>query len=103
MGSQERHHELLRKELVSFADPYRTEQDYRYNPFYNDLDAYALAYNVASLLNNLSGNGKEPFRQQAYTNLVKFLIQLHTGPTDCPRPASMVVSVPQGQVHLGAP
>ena len=35
--------------------------DYRYNPLYNDLDAYALAYNIASLLNNLFGKGKEPF------------------------------------------
>ncbi len=51
--------------------------DYRYNPLYNDLDAYALAYNIASLLNNLFGKGKEPFWQQAYTNLVKFIIQLH--------------------------
>jgi TraM recognition site of TraD and TraG len=51
--------------------------DYRYNPLYNDLDAYALAYNIAALLNNLFGRGKEPFWQQAYTNLVKFIIQLH--------------------------
>jgi len=42
-----------------------------------DLDAYALAYNIASLLNNLFGRGKEPFWQQAYTNLVKFIILLH--------------------------
>jgi len=51
--------------------------DYRYNPLYNDQEAYALAYNIASLLNNLFGKGKEPFWQQAYTNLVKFIIQLH--------------------------
>ena len=51
--------------------------DYLYNPLYNDMDAYALAYNIASLLNNLFGKGKEPFWQQAYTNLVKFIIQLH--------------------------
>ena len=53
------------------------DSDYRYNPFHNDLDAYALAYNIASLLNNLFGKGKEPFWQQAYTNLVKFIILLH--------------------------
>jgi len=41
------------------------------------LDAYALAYGIASLLNNLFGRGKEPFWQQAYTNLVKFIILLH--------------------------
>src|SRR5262249_21257772 len=50
---------------------------YRYNPLNNDLDAYALAFGIASLLNNLFGRGKEPFWQQAYTNLVKFVILLH--------------------------
>jgi hypothetical protein len=51
--------------------------DLRYNPLNNDLEAYALAYGVASLLNNLFGKGKDPFWQQAYTNLVKFIILLH--------------------------
>jgi TraM recognition site of TraD and TraG len=51
--------------------------EYRWNPFENELDSYALAYNIASLLNNLFGKGKEPFWQQAYTNLVKFVILLH--------------------------
>jgi hypothetical protein len=53
------------------------DSEYRYNPLQNDLDAYALAYSIASLLNNLFGKGKEPFWQQAYTNLVKFIILLH--------------------------
>jgi len=53
------------------------DSPYRYNPLYNDLDAYALAYGIASLLNNLFGKGKEPFWQQAYINLVKFIILLH--------------------------
>ena len=53
------------------------DSDLRYNPLHNDLDAYALAYGIASLLNNLFGKGKEPFWQQAYTNLVKFIILLH--------------------------
>jgi TraM recognition site of TraD and TraG len=53
------------------------DSEYRYNPLHSDLDAYALAYNIASLLNNLYGRGKEPFWQQAYTNLVKFIILLH--------------------------
>lgn len=53
------------------------DSDYRYNPLHNNLDAYALAYSIASLLNNLFGKGKEPFWQQAYTNLVKFIILLH--------------------------
>lgn len=53
------------------------DSEFRYNPLHNDLDAYALAYGIASLLNNLFGKGKEPFWQQAYTNLVKFIILLH--------------------------
>src|SRR5882762_7435231 len=44
--------------------------------------AYALAYSIASLLNNLFGRGKEPFWQQAYTNLVKFIILLHKAAYD---------------------
>ena len=51
--------------------------NFRYNPLHNRLDAYALAYGIASLINNLFGRGKEPFWQQAYTNLVKFIILLH--------------------------
>ena len=53
------------------------ESGIRYNPLHNDLEAYALAYGIASLLNNLFGHSDEPFWQQAYTNLVKFLILLH--------------------------
>jgi hypothetical protein len=53
------------------------DSGYRYNPLANDLDAYALAFSIASLLNNLFGKGKEPFWQQAYTNLVKFIILIH--------------------------
>jgi len=49
---------------------------YCYNPLHNDLEPYALAYSIATLLNNLYGRGKEPFWQQAYTDLVKFLILL---------------------------
>jgi hypothetical protein len=58
------------------------DSEYCYNPLHNDLDAYALAYNIASLLNNLFGRGKEPFWQQAYTNLVKFIILLHKAAYD---------------------
>jgi hypothetical protein len=50
---------------------------WRYNPLHNDLDAYALAYNIASLLTNIWGRGKEPFWQQSYTDLVKYIIILH--------------------------
>jgi hypothetical protein len=51
--------------------------EFCYNPLQNGQDAYALAFGIASLLNNLYGRGKEPFWQQAYTNLVKFIILLH--------------------------
>jgi hypothetical protein len=54
-----------------------TDSEWAYNPLYNDLEGYALAYGIASLLNNLFGKGKETFWQQAYTNLVKFIIILH--------------------------
>jgi type IV secretory system conjugative DNA transfer VirD4/TraG family protein len=53
------------------------DSEWAYNPLYNDLEGYALAYGIASLLNNLFGKSKEPFWQQAYTNLVKFIIILH--------------------------
>ena len=35
------------------------DSNYRYNPLHNDLDAYALAYGIASLISNLFGRGKE--------------------------------------------
>ena len=41
------------------------------------LDSYSLAYTVASLLNQLFGKGKEPFWQLAYTNLVRWIIELY--------------------------
>ena len=41
------------------------------------LDSYSLAYTIASLINQLFGKGHEPFWQQAYTNLVRWLIELH--------------------------
>jgi hypothetical protein len=50
---------------------------YRYNPLQNDLGAFEAAYAIATLMNQLYGKGKDPFWQQAYTNLVKFVILLH--------------------------
>src|SRR5690606_32720718 len=47
-----------------------------YNPLHNDLDPYAVSYAIATLLNNLFGRSKEPFWQQAYTDLLKFVISL---------------------------
>jgi hypothetical protein len=53
------------------------DSPYRYNPLHSDLEAYALAYGIATLRNNLFGRGQKPFWQQAYTNLIKFIIVLH--------------------------
>jgi hypothetical protein len=64
------------------------DSEHCYNPLHSDLDAYALAFNIASLLNNLFGRGKEPFWQQAYTNLVKFSIR----PPTTTSPSSMSTS-----------
>jgi hypothetical protein len=50
--------------------------DHCYNPLHNDLDPYAVAYAIASLFNNLFGKPSEPFWQQAYTDLLKFVISL---------------------------
>ena len=50
------------------------EQDYvevsldgnvRYNPLNNSLDAYAQAFNIASIITSIWGKGKEPFWQQS--------------------------------------
>jgi len=47
-----------------------------YNPLHGDLDPYAVAYSIASLANNLFGKSKEPFWQQAYVDLLRFVILL---------------------------
>ena len=54
------------------------EGEWAWNPLNEpEIDSYSLAYSVGSLLNQLFGKGKEPFWQQAYTNLVRFTIELH--------------------------
>ena len=45
-----------------------------------EMDSYSLAYQIASLLNQLFGKGKEPFWQMAYTNLARWVIELHRLP-----------------------
>ncbi|WP_158820305.1 type IV secretory system conjugative DNA transfer family protein [Granulicella sp. S156] len=49
----------------------------RYNPLNNSLDAYAQAFNIASIITSIWGKGKEPFWQQSYTDLVRYVIMLH--------------------------
>ncbi len=43
----------------------------------NNLDSSSLAYTIASLINQLYGRGKDPFWQQAYVDLVRWIIELH--------------------------
>ena len=51
---------------------------WQWNPLSAEwLDSYSLAYTVSSLLNQLFGKGKEPFWQQAYTNLLRWIIELY--------------------------
>jgi hypothetical protein len=49
----------------------------RYNPLNNSLDPYAQAFNIASIITAIWGKGKEPFWQQSYTDLVRYVIMLH--------------------------
>jgi len=49
----------------------------RYNPLNSDADAYAQAFNIASVIVAIWGKGKEPFWQQSYTDLVRYVIMLH--------------------------
>ncbi len=49
----------------------------RYNPLNNSLDPYAQAFNIASIIIAIWGAGKEPFWQQSYTDLVRYVILLH--------------------------
>ncbi|MGH9343586.1 MAG: hypothetical protein ACRD19_07490, partial [Terriglobia bacterium] len=49
----------------------------RYNPLNNSLDPYAQAFNIASIITSIWGKGKEPFWQQSYTDLVRYIILLH--------------------------
>lgn len=49
----------------------------RYNPLNNSLDAYAQAFNIATIITSIWGKGKEPFWQQSYTDLVRYVILLH--------------------------
>ena len=51
---------------------------WQWNPLDDpELDTYSLAYSVSTLINQLFGKSREPFWQQAYTNLVRWIIELH--------------------------
>jgi TraM recognition site of TraD and TraG len=76
----------LCRQLEGILNEYGRGQDYvevslagdiRYNPLNNDLDPYAQAFNIASIITSIWGKGKEPFWQQSYTDLVRYVILLH--------------------------
>ena len=76
----------LCKQVKNILNECGREQDYidvsltgniRYNPLNNDSDAYAQAFNIASVIVAIWGKGKEPFWQQSYTDLVRYAIMLH--------------------------
>ena len=73
---QQVHGMLARAGRASDYTEIRLGGDICYNPLHNDLDPYAVAYAIATLVNNLFGKSKEPFWQQAYTDLLKFVILL---------------------------
>lgn len=49
----------------------------RYNPLNNSADPYAQAFGISSVIIAIWGKGKEPFWQQSYTDLVRYVIMLH--------------------------
>ena len=67
---------LARAGRASDYTEIRLGGDICYNPLHNNLDPYAVAYTIATLVNNLFGKSKEPFWQQAHTALLKFVILL---------------------------
>ena len=76
----------LCRQVARILKGYGREQDYigvsldsniRYNPLNNDLDPYAQAFNIASIITSIWGKGKEPFWQQSYTDLVRYVIILY--------------------------
>ena len=51
---------------------------WQWNPLDDPLlDTYSLAYSISTLINQLFGKSREPFWQQAYTNIVRWIIELH--------------------------
>ncbi len=53
----------------------RPRQIWQWNPLYCPwLDTYSLAYSLASIVNQLFGESKEPFWQQAYTNVIRWIL-----------------------------
>jgi hypothetical protein len=51
--------------------------EYVFNPMENGQDSFAQAYSIATMINQLYGKDSNPFWQQSYTNLIKFLLILH--------------------------
>ena len=56
-------------------EDYGKREVWQWNPLYCPwLDTYSLAYSLASIVNQLFGESKEPFWQQAYTNVIRWIL-----------------------------
>ena len=54
------------------------ESPWQWNPLDDPLlDSYSLAYSISTLINQLFGKSRDPFWQQAYTNLVRWIVELY--------------------------
>ena len=58
------------------GDPDAGKRDvWQWNPLHCPwLDTYSLAYSLASIVNQLFGKSREPFWQQAYTNVIRWIL-----------------------------
>ena len=56
-------------------DDYGKRDVWQWNPLYCPwVDTYSLAYSLGAIVNQLFGKSKEPFWQQAYTNVLQWIV-----------------------------
>ena len=56
-------------------DDYGKREVWQWNPLFCPwVDTYSLAYSLSSIVNQLFGAGKDPFWQQAYTNVIQWIL-----------------------------
>ncbi len=56
-------------------EDYGKREVWQWNPLYCPwMDTYSLAYSLGSIINQLFGGSKEPFWQQAYTNVIRWIL-----------------------------
>ena len=66
------------------GDPdYGKREVWQWNPLHAPwLDTYSLAYTLAAIVNQLFGKSKEPFWQQAYTNVIRWILAAYRATGD---------------------